>query len=317
MEAEEAVTKILISGASGFVGSNLAPKLREEGYDVCELLRVTSQNTALFTDNQKIVGDLLDYSRIEKVVEEIQPEIIVHLAALTPVRFSWLQPFLYELTNFNGTYNLIESAKKHLKKFTFVFASTAEVYGKQPADKPLKEDAVLHPISPYAGSKVKAESLVTQLGDFLILRINNTFGRPHSGYFVESMMEQMLPEYMGGMKITRREPVKVNLYNARHKRDYLFIDNHVNAYLHLITGDKTGVFNVAQGSPISNVGMVMLMANILGVDVEISERTPDFPRLEDQTNIWQDLTKIHQTGWCPKVTREEGIRRLRAMYNQS
>lgn len=305
MEDEDAVTKILLTGTHGFVGSNLAPKLREEGYDVYELHRATSQNTTIFTDKHKIVGDLLDYSRIEKVVEEIQPKIIVHLAALTPVRLSWLQPFLYELTNFNGTYNLIESAKKYLTEFKFVHASTAEVYGEQPLDKPLKEDAELHPISPYAESKVKAESLVKQLDDYLILRSNNTFGRPHSGYFVESMMEQIL--FNNG---------NVSLYNPNHKRDYWFIENHVDAYLHLINRDETGIFNVAQGSPISNIEMVMLMANILGVDIDIIEKKPDFPRPKDQINIWQDLTKIHQTGWYPKVTREEGIRKLRAMYDE-
>ena len=330
---------MLLTGISGFIGKNLAPKLRDEGYTVYGLVRPTSSNAGIFTQKNVVSGDILDVDSLTRVLEKVQPEVIVHLAALTPVRLSWLQPIKYRMVNTMGTVNLMETAIRVLgqRVFRFVYASSAEVYGFQGGDTPLKETVKLNPNSPYADSKLMSEIALRSRAwngafDLTVMRCNNTFGRPRSGYFVETMMEQMLDDnYLRGLlaqtyslsndgeltltdQTASETPVKVSLYNPKHIRDYMFIEDHIEAYRHIIVNELVGTYNVAQGDPIRNVDMVKLMAEVLGYEVEVVEKEPEFPRPNDPPALCLDTTRLFCTGWRIKYTREEGIRALRRMY---
>lgn len=333
------MSKVLMTGASGFIGKHLVKRLRKEGYNIFPFIPQSSQNAGVFHQDPFVrVGDLTDYESLYRAVQTVVPEVIIHLGALTPVRLSWLEPIHYQMVNYMGTVNLIEACINILSpmKFRFIYASTAEVYGepKNPVSTryignklAFCEEEHLNPISPYSVSKACAEHYLQMRRlsypfKLTVLRANNTYGRPYSGYFVESMMEQILYPIKEAEKLKEKYPdtvvmykkPTVTLYYPNHIRDYLFIDDHVNAYAHVLENKLEGIYNVAQGEPISNIEMVWLMASLMGVNVEIREREPDLPRPCDQKAIIQDCTKLRRAGWKPEYTRAQGILKLRAMY---
>lgn len=316
------MSTVFITGVSGFVGKYLHPQLLRENYDVHYSIKQSSDNARIFSEDKHAqLGDLLNYDSLYRSVVEVKPDIIIHLAALTPVRLSWLEPIKYQMVNYIGTVNLLEACINALKKpFWFIYASSAEVIGKWDLKIGAREDCELNPVSPYAVSKANAEAYLKmrQMSanfDLTILRPNNSYGRPRSGYFVESIMEQMVPYIpMEEYKYLRQKTGVISLYYPQNIRDYLFVDDHVSAYLHILKNRLLGTYNVAQGEPISNYDMVVLMAKTLNIPVLIETREPNLPRPCDQEAIIQDCSKIRASGWKPKLSRVEGIKALRGMY---
>ena len=199
---------------------------------------------------------------------------------------------------------------KRAPKAKVVVASSAEVYGWQPAE-PTKETARLCPSSPYGVSKAAADEYVQMAIHVyglkaVILRCNNTYCRAReSNFFTEYVINSML----------HGEPVYIGTPN--HIRDYMFIDDHVNAYLLAIENDAaTGnVFNVSPGNPISNLELAKKIGNLLAYEGKIVENSypPGYPRRPghvDTERIVLDSTKIRdKLGWNPSVSLEEGLRR--------
>lgn len=296
------MSNILLLGKTGFIGSHLYPRLVEKGYSVTPLLRFGSRNV-----EGGIQGDLLNEESIDHAVAAVKPEIVVHLAALTPQRESWKYPSLFAATNFIGTVNLVNSCVKFLgSNFRFLAASSAEVYGDngytiKREDQPLRDQC-----SPYAVSKAAADGYVKLMQETVgfegvRLRCNNTFGRPRSGYFVESMLEKIL------------ENKTVDLYHPNHVRDYMWVDDHVSAYLTVLERGY-GVYNVSPMEPITNLGMVKLMAKTLGCQPQIVPTVPPPARPADHKSLILDSTLIRALGWRPETNRVDAIGKLRAMY---
>src|SRR5665647_1052301 len=157
------MTRALITGIMGFIGSHLAKKLVEENVEVYGLVRrVASRNMEvihdLLQDITLISGDVSDYVSTRNAVKTANPDVIFHLAALSPVRDSFERPFEYQQANYIGTMNIAHSLLELQDPQTrkLIAASTAEVYGLQ-ANEPMKETLSLHPSSPYAVSKAAGD----------------------------------------------------------------------------------------------------------------------------------------------------------------
>jgi len=181
---------LLITGATGFIGSHLTPELVER-YQVVAIAPPSDIGMRPFPKNVSVeYADLDNFERIKEILLKIEPQIIVHLAAVTPVRHSFENPYIYQKINYLATINLVELATKIKNLEKFIFASTMETYGWQPVRKPFTENLPLHPDSPYAVSKVAAEKyiqMVTRAFGFpaIILKPCNTFGRKNEkGYIM-------------------------------------------------------------------------------------------------------------------------------------
>ena len=155
--------RVLVTGILGFIGSNLAEKLVANGYDVYGVIRrVANRNMNVIEniigDVTLISGDITDYVSTRNAIKTANPDVVVHLAALSPVRDSFERPFEYQQTNFVGTMNVAHSLLElpDSNKRKLIAASTAEVYGIQ-KNEPLKETLPLHPSSPYAVSKAAGD----------------------------------------------------------------------------------------------------------------------------------------------------------------
>ena len=307
---------VLITGCTGFIGSNLATKLVENGYNVYGLVRHVARKElkpldAILDKIRLIEGDLTTYHSISSAIGTVQPQFVLHLGALSPVRLSFENPFPYISTDFEGTVNVVHAMLEKAPKARLVFASTAEVYGWQEKREPIKETSVLNPASPYAVSKEAADQYVRmamRIYDFkaTVLRPINSYGRRgEKGFFVEYLVSKMLKTetcYIGAPKSIR---------------DYMFVDDHVNAYMSVMKSEKAigEVFNVSPNNPVTNEKLANILSKIIGFDGKIvfGSYPPGYPSRpipQDPDYLVLDSTKIRETiGWKPTVTLEEGLKK--------
>lgn len=314
------MSTILVTGSTGFIGSHLTQKLLKEGYDVYALVRhVTKRQLEIFGDDVKqirfVEGDLSDFHSLELLVESCAPQAIVHLGALTPVRLSYDDPFSFIRTNITGTCNLTHAILQRAPRARFIVASSAEVYGWQPRE-PTKETARLRPSSPYGVSKAAADQYVqmAMAGYGLqatILRCNNTYGRKgENNFFVEYVVSSMM----------RKTTVYVG--TPDHTRDYMFVDDHVNAYSLAIENEKSVgyVLNVSPGNPTTNISLAKKVAEKIGFGGEIVSGSypPGYPRRPttvDTDYIVLDSSLVREIlGWRPTVTLDEGLLKTIEMW---
>jgi len=308
------MTNVLVTGCTGFIGSNLCIKLVEQGYNVYALIRHTSKqdrrSLEKVLDRIKFIeGDLTVYHSVRSAIQTSNANTIIHLGALTPVRLSFEDPFPYLNVNFLGTCNVVHSILEASPRTRLVYGSTAEVYGWQ-KEEPIKESSNLKPSSPYGVSKSAADEYV-QMANVVyglrstILRCNNTYGRKgEHGFLVEQTITSIIkggPVYVGA---------------PEHIRDYMYVDDHVNAYLLALEKEKSEgeVFNVSPGNPISNVEITRKIARMMNYDGKIVEGSyppgyPIRPAHFDTKYIVLDSSKIRNTlGWKPMVTLDQGLK---------
>ena len=320
------MTRVLITGIMGFIGSHLAQKLVDENVEVYGVVRrVASRNMDvihnLLQDTTLISGDISDYVSILNAVKTANPDVIFHLAALSPVRDSFERPFEYQHANYIGTMNIAHSLLELQDPQTrkLIAASTAEVYGIQP-NVPLKENLPLHPSSPYAVSKAAADLYLRMMFNSFslngtILRPTNSYGRKFdTSFIVEYTVTQMLK----GQKVYIGSPGSV--------RDYMYVDDHVNSYMLSMTNANANgqVYNVGTGIGVSNKELAIMIANKVGFDEKnlvFGSYPPGYPYrplISDQTSIVLDSTKIRkELGWKPTVSLAEGIDRVISYFRKS
>jgi len=306
----------LVTGATGFIGSALTKALLSRGHSVHALVRHASKRDLASLGEavesiRFVEGDLTDYHSVESAVEEASPQVVVHLGALTPVRLSYDDPFPYLRVNLLGTCNLVHAVLERAPRARLVVASTAEVYGWQ-AREPIPESAPLRPSSPYGVSKSAADEYVQMAMKVYglratVLRCNNTYGRiGEAGFFVEYVISSML----------RGGPVYVG--TPDHVRDYMYVDDHINAYLLCIEDEAADghVFNVSPNNAVSNIAVTRKLGQIIGYKGKVVEGSypPGYPRRPakwDTDYIVLDSSSIRKIlGWRPSVTLDEGLRKV-------
>lgn len=302
------MSKILISGTSGFIGSHLASKLVEQkDMDLYSLERyVTSRYVLGQSRNIKTVfGDLKDYHAVKQIICEVQPDIVVHLAAISAVSYSYDHPHEVVETNFLGTMNLAEACLHEVPHFKqFLFAGTSEEYGIQ-EKFPLKEDAELRPNSPYAVSKVSADKYLRYMWDayrfpVTILRPFNTYGRKDNTHFV---VERIISQMLKGKEVRLGSPDSI--------RDFLYVDDHVGGYLACLENEEaigeTFNFCTRRGTSISQ--LAEMIRRLTGFKGEVVWNTIPARPL-DIKHLLGDYGKAKSLlGWEPKVTLEDGLKR--------
>ena len=193
--------KILITGATGFIGSHLTELCVEKGYEVVAFDRYNPNNNLGWLENSKyekdinfIFGDIRDYDSVLKTLKGCN--IIFHLAALIGIPYSYVSPLAYLKTNVEGTYNILE-ASKNLGVNQTIITSTSETYGSA-RYVPVDEKHPLSAQSPYSASKISADYLAMSYWNSFklpikIIRPFNTYGpRQSSRAVIPSIIIQAL-----------------------------------------------------------------------------------------------------------------------------
>lgn len=222
--------KILITGSDGFIGSNLSEKLILEGHEITALCQYNSQGSIgnLEFINQKakkniniIHGDIRDKDLIGKIIRK--QDVVIHLAALVGIPYSYEAYQSYIDTNISGTLNILSAIKKNSHTF-LIHTSTSEVYGSAQFI-PIKENHPLNAQSPYAATKIASDQLVNSFGksfnlNTCIIRPFNTFG---PGQSPRAIIPTVIIQALAKRK-------KIFLGNLNTVRDLTYVEDTIEAF---------------------------------------------------------------------------------------
>ena len=300
--------KVLITGASGFIGSALAKRLEEGGHEVYGIYRYVADGRYDFYQLEKhLICDIRDRERVFKCVDEVMPDVVFHLAAMTPVSYSFIAPVEVTEVNYIGSLNMVDACRK-FNVGHFIQASTSEFYGEQDVF-PILEEAIPKPLSPYAVAKLAAEEYIrfkdrTEGIPYTIIRPYNTYNRSNvkKEYFViERAITQALRDN------------HIHLYTPEPVRDFLDRDSHVDAYVKCLNKGATNqAINIGTGRGITVGRAVETVAQI--IEEETGTRPPiSWDMLPDRPYDIERLICSNQKakeilGWKPLYTLEEGLR---------
>jgi len=301
---------VLITGAAGFIGSHVVELFLTSGYEVkalCHYNNLQSQgwldSSSLNRNLRIIFSDVTDSSQMSELVSDV--DLVVHLAALIAIPYSYVAPRSYVNTNTVGTLNILEGIRLHGKRLINI--STSEVYGT-PRTLPITEQNEIKPQSPYAASKVAADALcnsyVDSYGlDITIIRPFNTYGPRQSQ---RALIPTILTQVASGQN-------KISLGNLDAQRDFTYVEDTATAILiaaesQTITG-KT--IHLGTGHTISVKDLVELISHITGVDIEIAVDPVRLRPAASEVEVLQSDPTFakNMLGWESKTTLEEGIKR--------
>ncbi|WP_353497679.1 dTDP-glucose 4,6-dehydratase [Vibrio sp. CB1-14] len=329
--------KILVTGGAGFIGSAVVRHILDNTTDSVvnvDALTYAGNTESLpnALDNSRYCFehvDICDFAALQRVFEQHQPDLVMHLAAESHVDRSIDGPSAFIQTNLVGTFNMLEVARQYWnalesdKKAAFRFhhISTDEVYGDlEGTDDLFTEETSYEPSSPYSASKAGSDHLVRAWGrtygfPVLVTNCSNNYGPYH---FPEKLIPLMilnalegkpLPVYGDGMQI----------------RDWLFVEDHARALYKVVTEGKLGeTYNIGGHNEKANIDVVKTICQLLeelvpnkpeGVDEYQNLITYVTDRPGHDVRYAIDASKIErELGWKPEETFESGIRKTVEWY---
>lgn len=314
----------LITGADGFVATHLLPYLLEQETDALifgMVWRDAPQDSwpQPHPNLQILAGELTDSRSIAQVIDQAQPEIILHLAAASSVATSWLDPEPAYHTNILGQLHLLEAARSMKKMPTVVIASSAEIYGRDGHDgKPISEEAPLRPLSPYAVTKAVQD---LQAGQYhaahglptVRLRLFNHTGPGRPPQFVASSFAKQLAEIERGL----REPV-IHAGNLDVARDFTDVRDIAKAWrLAALRGRPGEAYNVCSGRPTPIRRLLDLLLEKTSIEVEV-RTDAGLLRTGEIESLYGDRTLFSRTtGWQPEISLEQTLADLLQWWREN
>lgn len=304
------ISRVVVTGGAGFIGSRLVRGLLGRGYSVVVLDNFCSGSWENLRglrggDEFEVVdGDVRDRRVVRKVMKGADG--IVHLAALIDVEASVKDPFETHEVNVNGTLNVLhEAVKAGVKRF--IFASSTAVYGDA-NPLPLKEDYPPRPISPYAASKAAAEGYCLAFNkcyglETVILRYFNVYGPGQRNSAYSGVITRFLENTFKG------EPLTV-YGDGCQTRDFIYVDDVVEATILALEGEglESKTFNVCTGNPTSVNELIEVVRTIAGKNLKV---VYDKPRKGDIRNNYGDPSKAEKIlGFKAKTSLEKGIEKM-------
>jgi nucleoside-diphosphate-sugar epimerase len=277
--------KILLTGATGFIGTALHQQLKVLGHTI-----------HLLSQREGKVEDMFTWQSIPPT------DIVVHLAARTFVPDSWEYPAAFMATNATGTLHALEYCRKHKAKLIFL---SSYLYGN-PEHLPIPETAPLFTPNPYAQSKKTAEDFCTFYSDAyqvntIILRPFNVYGpNQNSSFLIPHIIQQAL--YKDTIQVKDLKP----------KRDYIHLQDLITAILACINYPESGIFNIGSGISYSVQEIIDIVQNITKRNVPVISEVA-VRKAEIMDTIADISLAKKQLGWQPTIHFEEGIRQLLAL----
>ncbi len=307
--------KILVTGAAGFVGRALLPRLVAAGHEVLGT-RLPGEAPPDFmapAERRQVRWlplDLRDTNSVRAVVEDL-PDAVIHLAAVASGAEARRDPGLAWEVNAAGTARLADAlgARRQLGEGDplLLLVSSAEVYGVVTPPRPRVEADPVAPVSPYAASKAGAEVAVLETARRTGLRVIIVRPFPHTGPGQSD--RYVVAAFARRLRAARRigAPV-VKTGNLEPVRDFLDVRDVVEAYLGLLGRGRPGeVYNIASGEARSLLEVFTRLADLIGVRA-IPEPDPQLTRTADLPHLVGDATRLRTTtGWAPRLTFDQTL----------
>ncbi|NLI91361.1 MAG: SDR family NAD(P)-dependent oxidoreductase [Peptococcaceae bacterium] len=305
--------KILVTGADGFIGSHLTEELLRSGYSVRAFVFYNSFNSWGWLDytpkslqeNLDIFpGDIRDPQRVQDAVKGCQ--VVIHLAALVAIPYSYHSPDTYVDTNIKGTLNILKAAR-NLGVEKVVHTSTSEVYGTA-RFTPIHEDHPLLGQSPYSATKIAADQMALAFyhsfeTPVTIIRPFNTYGPRQS---TRAVIPAIITQIAGGQRI-------IKLGSTHPTRDFSYVPDTVRGVISGAQSDAASgnVINLGTGFEISIGELVKCIAERMQVQVEIkSEAERARPEKSEVERLLSDNGKAKKLlGWEPSYAGYKGLQK--------
>jgi UDP-glucose 4-epimerase len=309
--------KALVTGGAGFIGSNLVDALLAQGDEVVALDNLTTGrrsnlDSALADGARLVVEDIRDAALVRTLLERERPEVVFHLGAQIDVRVSTAKPVYDAEVNVIGTINMLEAARQTGAR-RFVFASTGgAIYGETDV-LPTPEDAEINSEAPYGHAKYAAEGYCDLWGRLhglstVSLRFGNVYG-PRQDPLGEAGVVAI---FCGKLRDGGQPTV---FGDGRQTRDYIYVEEVVNAALIASANDATGPFNVGTGKESSVLELVDVLRDLgreLGIIGPHDAFEPQFAPAragEVQRSVLDPARSREVLGFEARVPLAEGMRR--------
>ena len=311
--------RALITGITGQDGSYLAELLIAKGYEVHGLIRrasgfATDRIEHLFEDPHEPdprvrlhYGDMLDFSSLRRLVEEVEPDEVYNLAAQSHVRVSFDMPEYTVQTIMNGTTNLLEAIRQSDLDVRYYQAGSSEMFGSSPP--PQNEATPFHPRSPYAAAKVGAHAMTTvyreAYGLFAVNGILFNHESPRRGpTFVTRKITRAIASLLAG------ESDAIYLGNLDASRDWGFAPEYMEAAWRMLQQPEPDDFVIATGESHTVREFLETAFALTGLTIEEHVRfDPHYLRPAEVDHLLGDASKARtRLGWQPATTFAELVR---------
>jgi GDP-4-dehydro-6-deoxy-D-mannose reductase len=277
------MSKILVTGSTGFVGKHLVPGLKKAQHETFEA-----------NSRSGDIAEALTWKKFPKT------DVVIHLAGKSFVPASWSDPASFINCNLMGTVTALNYCREHDSRLIFI---SSYLYGN-PLELPIPETATLNPTNPYALSKKLAEDVCRFYSDSL--GVNITILRPFNVYGPGQDENFLLPSIIRQVSSGKDIVVK----DLEPKRDYIYINDLVDALIGAVTYEsKFDIFNIGSGKSHSVQELIQITQNTYGTELPVhsdEERRKD-EIMDTRADITLAKLKLH---WEPKWTLEEGIRQI-------
>jgi len=301
--------KILITGATGFIGSHLTELCVEKGFEVIAFDRYNPNYSLGWLEKSKykkdinfVFGDIRDYDSVLKTMRGCK--IVFHLAALIGIPYSYSSPLAYIKTNVEGTYNILESSK-YLDIEQTIITSTSEVYGSANY-VPIDERHPLSAQSPYSASKISADQLTLSYWNSFQLPIKII--RPFNVYGPRQSSRAVIPSIVI-QALNNKDEIKLG--NIKPSRDFTYVTDTCNAFLDVLKIKKLfgNIINVGSNNEYSIEDIAKKILEKLNSDAKIKkEKQRRRSAKSEVVRLVCDNSKIlKHTQWKPKIKIEKGL----------
>ena len=306
-------SKVLITGADGFIGSHLVELLLKEGFSIKAFCLYNSQGSWGWIDTlsdeiksniEVYLGDIRDYQSVLEAVKGC--EYVFHLASLIAIPYSYKAPQSYVETNIIGTLNVL-NAVKEVDIERLIHTSTSETYGTAQY-VPIDENHPLVGQSPYAATKIAADQLALSYwrsfdSPITVLRPFNTYGPRQSDRAV-------IPTIISQIALGKN---KLSLGSTSPTRDFNFVEDTCKAFLEVAKSNLTigKTINVASNFEISISETALLISEIMNKEVEINlDKKRLRPKNSEVERLYGDNTLIKKiTNWEPNYGGIQGFKK--------
>ncbi len=298
------MSKVIVTGADGFIGSHLVEHLTQKGLFVKAFCFYNSfssygwlHNTELDLDNdiEIVLGDIRDRTFVNEQLSNV--DCVFNLAALIGIPYSYSASESYVDTNIKGCLNILESAKKY--NCRVIQTSTSEVYGTAQF-VPITEDHPLVAQSPYSATKIAADQLAMSF--FKSFNIPVTVLRPFNTYGPRQSQRAVIPTIISQIINKNR---KLQLGDVKTTRDFNFVLDTCEAFYQCFKSEKTigDIFNTCSGYEISIQETVNQISKLMNVEVEIIQEEKRLRPIKSEVRrlVGSNLKLKNATGWSPST----------------